>query len=296
MTSGSLRRLSQPTIILGAISLSLLVSLLIVLTRPTFPLSAALMFLPFFLMLAFAFIHGWWSMSRGIVVLFLVSVVITFFVEWLSINFGVPFGHYHYTDKLGVLILGVPWVIPLQWFNVLYPSYFMACILFPTGAMKGSKMSPIPDLRLAILRGLSAAAMMVGWDLINDSLMANVVEMWIWESPSEFFGLTFDGIPLSNYIGWAITVFVVVSLYESVRYRQGFSVSWIENSPREYSNVFVVVPYAFNYLIQFIQALGLGTLASTIVVPIPVILISSAVLFNIVVVIVYAYIKHRRIT
>ncbi|MCF2137557.1 MAG: carotenoid biosynthesis protein [Candidatus Thorarchaeota archaeon] len=273
MSADALKSISRQTLFLSIISGLLLANLFLVMSKPVPLLRMVLMFLPFFLMLLFAFLHGWWSMRRGIVILLLIAVIMTFFLEWLSINFGVPFGHYHYTSKLGTLVLGVPWVIPLQWFNVLYPSYYMACIIFPTAAMSDHKSSVTGlDLRTPLLRALTAAALMVGWDLINDPLMATVVGMWIWEDPTEFFGLMYEGIPLSNYIGWAITVFVVVILFELARHYLTIQVHWVSGSPGNRSNILVLVPYAFNYLIQLIQALGLGTIV--LVVPVGAVAIS----------------------
>ncbi len=285
----SLKSVSLKTGLLSIFSGLLLVVPLLVMFKPATSLRMVLMFLPFFLLLSFAFLHGWWSMRRGIVVL-LLTVVMTFFIEWMSINFGVPFGHYHYTDKLGTLVFDVPWVIPFQWFNVLYPSYFMACIIFPTMTMSGMDAQANRfDLNALLARGLITAAFMVGWDLINDPLMATVVGMWIWESPTEFFGLVYEGIPLSNYIGWAITVFVVVAIFELVAHFLRVNVNWVSGSAHNRSNILVIVPYAFNYLIQLVQVLGLGTI--TITTPlsplVPILATGSLILSVLVVLLVY---------
>lgn len=152
------------------------------------------------LALAFTILHagrrdGWRAMG----ILFILSVGITLFMESLGVATGWPFGNYHYTEYLGPLFLGlVPYVIPIIWFVMIYPTYVMAVRLWPQ-----QRSLWMWRLGVAALAGL----MMASWDLALDPVMVQRGH-WVWESPGQYFG-----IPLQNYAGWWLTTFIAVMLY-----------------------------------------------------------------------------------
>jgi len=155
-----------------------------------------------FAVLNAAQVLGW---SRAALLLGL-TLSISLLFESLSVAKGWIYGPYYYSpDRLGPLFLGLaPYVIPLTWFLMLYPSYVIARRLIPTSWQ-------------GIRRGLAVAALgglvMAAWDLVLDPLMT-AREHWFWEVDGAYFG-----IPLQNYWGWWLTGFVILGLYLLIRKR-----------------------------------------------------------------------------
>ncbi len=119
--------------------------------------------------------------------------------ESLGVATGLVYGPYHYTEKLGLKFLGlVPYLIAVAWFMMIYPSFVMAGWLIPhswTGARR--------LLSVAAIGGL----IMTAWDMVMDPIMV-AGQYWVWEVPGSFFG-----VPLQNYWGWWLTVFITLVLY-----------------------------------------------------------------------------------
>jgi len=103
--------------------------------------------------------------------------------EYIGSSTGVPFGHYHYTDRLRPQLGHVPLIIPLAWVMMLPPSWSIA------GLVAGGS----PWLHA----GISALAF-TAWDLFLDPQMVGW-RLWVWEQKGRYFG-----IPLINFVGWAL--------------------------------------------------------------------------------------------
>jgi uncharacterized membrane protein len=148
----------------------------------------------------FALLHGSEHMGWRRTLLLVAS---TFFVSLLFESIGVAtgliYGPYHYTPRLGPQFLGlVPYLIPLAWFMMIYPSWVIADGVIPSG------LKPIP-------RGLAVAALgalaMTAWDVAMDPMMVKAGH-WIWEVQGAYFG-----VPLQNYWGWWLTSFVTLGAF-----------------------------------------------------------------------------------
>jgi uncharacterized membrane protein len=153
----------------------------------------------------FCLAHAGERLGRRRAILFLgLTLVVSLFFESLGVATGWIYGPYHYVgNHLGPFFLGlVPYIIPLTWFMMLYPSYVIAerCVPLHWGAKRRG-------LVIAALGGLA----MVAWDLALDPLMV-ARGHWIWETPGAYFG-----VPLQNYWGWWLTAFVILALYLSLR-------------------------------------------------------------------------------
>lgn len=152
--------------------------------------------------LAFAFLHagqreGW---KRALILLALVFGVSLLF-ESVGVATGLVYGPYHYTNKLGPKFLGlVPYLIPIAWFMMSYPSLVIAERLVGSGAGAGRWRTL---LAVAAVGGL----VMTAWDVIMDPLMV-AGGHWTWDAVGPYFG-----IPLQNFWGWWLTVFTTFALY-----------------------------------------------------------------------------------
>jgi uncharacterized membrane protein len=82
---------------------------------------------------SFALLHagqreGWWHALYLLVLVFAVSLLF----ESVGVATGLVYGPYHYTNKLGPLFLGlVPYLIPVAWFMMSYPSFVIADRFIP---------------------------------------------------------------------------------------------------------------------------------------------------------------------
>jgi uncharacterized membrane protein len=150
---------------------------------------------------SFALVHAGqrmgWNRTLGLLAcVFVISL--TF--ESVGVATGLVYGPYHYSLKLGPLFLGlVPFLIPLAWFMMMYPSFVIADWLVPVQ----KHLQRI--LTVAAVGGL----VMTAWDLVMDPVMVRGGH-WIWEVNGAYFG-----IPLQNFWGWWLTTFVTFMVFLS---------------------------------------------------------------------------------
>ncbi len=68
-----------------------------------------------------------------------------------------------------------------------------------SGGLRGSRAVTVP---------IVATFAMVAWDVAMDPVWSTVVKAWIWRDGGMYFG-----VPLSNFRGWVITVFLIYQLF-----------------------------------------------------------------------------------
>jgi uncharacterized membrane protein len=152
----------------------------------------------------FALLHagqreGWRKALGLLALVFIVSLAF----ESVGVATGWVYGPYHYTAALGPKFLGlVPYLIPVAWFMMSYPSFVIADRLVPAEWGAWQRV-----LGVAAVGGL----VMTAWDLSMDPVMV-AGGHWVWDTKGAYFG-----IPLQNYWGWWLTVFTTFSLYGWIR-------------------------------------------------------------------------------
>ena len=130
--------------------------------------------------------------------IFIASVLVSFVMEYCGTTWGIPFGKYTYTSLLGWKILGqVPILIPLSWFFMSVPSFLIADQLLGAASSRPGRI-------------LLGSFLLLSWDLTLDPAMSHLTPFWVWETES---GPPFH-IPPLNLVGWMITGFFILSLYE----------------------------------------------------------------------------------
>ena len=148
----------------------------------------------------FALLHagkreGW---KRAFILLALVFFISILF-ESVGVLTGWVYGHYHYSENLGYRLFGlVPVLIPIAWFMMMYPAFVIADILTPAHSSRTKWI-----LLFATIGGLT----MTAWDVVMDPLMSRAGN-WIWERGGPYYD-----IPLQNFWGWWLTVFIAFALY-----------------------------------------------------------------------------------
>jgi uncharacterized membrane protein len=147
---------------------------------------------------------GW----RTSLAIFAVAFSISLASELTGTTTGYPFGPYSYTTQLGYLIGGrVPFNIPTSWFFMLYASLAICGRVLRVGDDAASRW------RWAAV----AAVVLTAWDVSMDPAMVATTH-WLWHLPPlddasplrrVFLGGHFYGMPLTNWLGWLLTGFVV---------------------------------------------------------------------------------------
>jgi len=145
----------------------------------------------------FGLLHGALTYGlRGILIFLLICLGVSNAFENLSIMTGFPFGWYHYSDALGPKLFLVPLLIGPAYFGMGYLSWALA------RAILGDE-----DDRLLGLRWFTtpviAGFIMVSWDLTIDPMASTINGSWVWRDGGSYFG-----VPVSNFLGWYLTVYV----------------------------------------------------------------------------------------
>ena len=141
-------------------------------------------------------LEGW----RGILTFLAITMVVGWICEDIGVHTGDVFGHYHYTDKLGAKIDKVPFIVLLTYFNAGYVALAVGrCIIRSWTVVRGGRL---------LLLALVGAFLMIGWDASMDPLNSTINGWWIWDRGGNYFG-----VPLRNYWGWGLTLFVIYSSY-----------------------------------------------------------------------------------
>jgi putative membrane protein len=137
----------------------------------------------------------------GLGVLALVAVVAVL-LEALGLSTGFPYGGYSYSDTLGPTLLGVPFLVPLAWLMMAWPSWVLAAVL--TARVR-------PGRRTAA-RVLLAAYVFAVWDVVLDPQLVQA-GYWRWAHPSP--GLPgIDTVPLTNLAGWLLAGLLLMPLLD----------------------------------------------------------------------------------
>jgi putative membrane protein len=152
---------------------------------------------------ALSVVHA--ALARGVRTaagLLLLVVVTAVAFEAVGLATGVPYGSYTYSDALGPTLLGVPFLVPLAWLMMAWPSWVLAERL----------ARPVGRRWRTAVRIAAAAGVFAAWDVVLDPQMVQA-GYWTWEHPSP--GLPgIDTVPLTNLAGWLLAGVVLMSLLD----------------------------------------------------------------------------------
>ena len=155
---------------------------------------------------------------------FLAAGWITAFVcEFSSTRIGVPFGFYYYTGSTAgqeLYIADVPFMDSLSFTFLLFASYCMALVfLLPSFAQQrthGLQLVLDPEIRTAWPALLLTAAFLMFIDVIIDPVALRGDRWFLgliygYPEPGLYFG-----IPLMNFVGWAVVGLIALSTYFAI--------------------------------------------------------------------------------
>jgi putative membrane protein len=123
--------------------------------------------------------------------IFFVAICITgYLLELTGIETRLVFGDYTYGDNLGYKLYGVPLVIGLNWFLLVY-SCGMVANIFKYGVF---------------VKSVIGAALMVIIDISLEPVAISL-DFWSWHN---------DVIPIQNYLGWFIIAFFMHIYFQNI--------------------------------------------------------------------------------
>ena len=136
--------------------------------------------------------------------IFFITICYAYLAEFIGVKLHWPFGFYHYDPSLGYSLAGIPFLVTLAWFSIVYP-----VLLSAQRAMKNWKF-------------LYAAVGIAVWDLFLDPEMVHD-HRWVWEKTTPHFPFE-PTIPLSNFFGWVLAgigLFALILLLPVTSRRNG---------------------------------------------------------------------------
>jgi uncharacterized membrane protein len=139
--------------------------------------------------------------GRGILVFCAICVAVGNAIENIGIATGIPFGHYRFLDVMGPKLFNVPILLGLAYVGMAYVSWTIARILV------GGLSPRVNGLRIVTIP-LVASCIMVAWDVAQDPVWSTFLHAWVWYDSGPWFG-----VPLSNFAGWYVSVFLIYLLF-----------------------------------------------------------------------------------
>ena len=127
-----------------------------------------------------------------------ITAVVGFWVEYVGINTGFPFGQYNYVGSImGAQYKAVPLMLAIVWWLQVYCYGVVAQTLVYKG------VGAAQTTKQGIVRAAVAAAMMVTTDYPME-LLANRAHLWHWQNGTA---------PWQNYAGWFGYGFLLQGLF-----------------------------------------------------------------------------------
>lgn len=150
----------------------------------------------------FALIHGARIYSsRGILVFTALCLGMGTLFERVSLRTGFPFGHYRFTDLMGPKLFDLPILLALAYLGMGYLSWVLGLMIL------GCQNEPLLGRKIVLLP-LMASFVMTAWDLSMDPVWADIDHAWVWRDGGAYYG-----VPISNFLGWFLTVYVFYQLF-----------------------------------------------------------------------------------
>jgi len=140
---------------------------------------------------------------------FLNALLIAFYVglivELIGVNTHQLFGYYTYGNVLGLKFFGVPVLIGVNWFIIVFSAYISAGLLL--GKLHFNKKHSKNNFFARFLQPLIGASIAVLFDWLMEPVALRL-GFWNWDGNS---------IPVFNYICWFVFSFLISYAFQSLR-------------------------------------------------------------------------------
>jgi uncharacterized membrane protein len=94
-------------------------------------------------------------------------------------------------------LLHVPILLGLAYIGMAYVSWTLSRLILGT-------TNPRPDGLYLLTLPLLAAVIMTAWDFAQDPVWSTLLHAWRWRDGGPWFG-----VPITNFAGWLLTVFLI---------------------------------------------------------------------------------------
>jgi uncharacterized membrane protein len=186
----------------------------------------------------FALLHGaMLYTTRGVLIFFAICLVVGNTFENLGVRIGFPFGGYYFTGVMGPKLFAVPVLLGLAYLGMAYLSWTLARVIL------GGIRNPLVGPRLVTLP-LVAASIMTAWDLSLDPVWSTIVHAWIWRNGGAYFG-----VPISNFLGWYLTVYLIFQLFALYMRGRATNVDRLPSNYWQLATLFYGISAAGNLLL-----------------------------------------------
>lgn len=138
--------------------------------------------------------------SKYFVTAFLLAFLSGLSTELIGINTGMLFGNYSYGDVLGLKLYGVPILIGINWFTIVYCAYVSAGKFLGWIHIRNFNNESTP-LSNHIIQAFFTAIITTAFDWLMEPVAVRL-GFWSWKG---------DEIPLFNYMCW-FSVSLLLSL------------------------------------------------------------------------------------
>lgn len=114
---------------------------------------------------------------------------------------GTSFGYYKFTDLMGPKLFDLPILLALAYVGMGYLSWVLAVVILDC------QNEPLSGRKIVLLP-LAASLVMTAWDFSMDAVWADIDQAWLWRDGGSYFG-----VPISNFLGWFLTVYIFYQLF-----------------------------------------------------------------------------------
>ena len=175
-----------------------------------------------FIFLAIALAASTWLMGKQrTAIFFLLTWVTAFVCEFSSTRTGIPFGWYFYTGSTvgrELYISNVPFMDSLSFSFLLFTSYCLALTFLLPAQGRGLGMVICAD------RATRTSVPVLGLTVLFFVLLDVVIDPVALRGDRWFLGKIYDypepgvhfGVPIANYLGWAVVGLVAFGLYQQL--------------------------------------------------------------------------------
>ncbi len=141
----------------------------------------------------------------------LITFTVGFVVEYSGANTGLIFGHYTYGNILGIKVLGVPVIIGVNWFIVIY------CAGIATQLYETKMLNRINA------KGLTINAKVQKISFVIDASLLAVFFDWVLEPVAQKLGFwqwQASKVPFYNYVCWLVISALLLALFQRLPFNK----------------------------------------------------------------------------
>lgn len=141
----------------------------------------------------------------------IIACIVGFVIEYTGASTGVIFGHYTYKNILGLKLFGVPLIIGINWFIVIYCAGIATQVyenkVLTRITAKGIVINPKVQ-RISFIIDASLLAVLFDWII---EPVAVKLGFWQWQN---------SHIPFYNYVCWLVISALLLAVFQQLPFKK----------------------------------------------------------------------------